>query len=70
MHTSFWWAKLRERSNIEKVGVYGRRILKRIFTKKVVGERSGLIRIWTSGGSCEHRNELRIPKCAGNFWNN
>jgi len=68
MHTGVWWAKLRERSHIEKKGVDGRRILKRIFRNQ--GARSGLIRIWTIGGFCKHCNELRIPLWAGNFWNN
>ena len=61
-------AKLRERSHIEKAGVDGRRILKRIFAYQ--GLRSGLIMIWTSRGFCEHCNELRTPLFAGNFWNN
>lgn len=68
MHSSVWWTKLREISHIEKKdGLDGRRILKRIFTNE--GARSGLIRIWINGGFCEHCNELRIPLCAGNFWN-
>ena len=68
MHCRVRWAKLRGRSHIEKDGVNGRRILKHIFTNQ--GARSGLIRIWTSVGFCEHCNKLRIPLCAGSFWNN
>jgi hypothetical protein len=68
MHPNVWWAKLRERSHIEKDGVDGRRILKRIFKNQ--GAWSGLLRMRTSCGFCEHCNELRTPLCAGNFWNN
>jgi len=59
MHCRVWWAKLRERSHIEKDGVDGRIIIKRVFPNQGArsglirildqGARSGLIRIWTRG---------------------
>jgi hypothetical protein len=33
VHTGFWWGKLRERDNLENLGVDGRIILKWIFKK-------------------------------------
>jgi hypothetical protein len=33
VHTGFWWGNLRERGDLEELGVEGRIILKHIFKK-------------------------------------
>jgi len=48
----FWWRNLRERDNLEDIGVDGRIILRRISRKLDVGARtvSSWLRMGTRGG--------------------
>ena len=54
MYTGFWWGNLRERDNLEGLGIDGRIILRWIFRK------------WDGGGMdwidlAEDRDRLRAP---------
>ena len=53
VHTGFWWGDLRERGDLEDLGVDGRIILKQIFEKLDEETWSGLIwlRVGTGGGN-------------------
>jgi len=52
VYTGFWWGNLREKENLEDLGLDGRIILRWIFRKWGVGAWTGLswLRIGTGGG--------------------
>jgi hypothetical protein len=52
VYTGFWWGNLRERDDLEDLGIDGRIIFKWIFRKWGVGVWTGLswLRIGTGGG--------------------
>jgi len=52
VHTVFWWGNLRERDNLEDLGLDGRIILRRISRKWDVGARtvSSWLRMGKRGG--------------------
>jgi hypothetical protein len=51
-NTGVWWENLRERDNLEKLGVDGRVKLRWVFRKRVVGAWTGSswLRIGAGGG--------------------
>jgi len=63
--TGFWWGNLRERDQLEDLGLDGRIILRWIFRNLDMGTRTGLI--WLRKGAGGGLVNLRIPYNSGNF---